>query len=385
MRAAAIEILTSGIAHDFNKLLAQIESHVTEGLGALQTGNPATIGHLEHARADTRAARKLVRQLATLIRKGSPLKETAAPGKIIRETAHFCTKGSTVHCTFNLPDNLWPARIDAISLSQAIQGIVARATQAMPEGGTIALRAENITLPPDADLPIQPGHHIRIAIADTGPAIAPDKLPRIFTPPHPGEHIPDRPGLAASFSIARDHGGHITATSSPGAGTHMEMYLPAHAKASHARLLSDQKSASIAKQSGRILIMDDDESMRQLLTHGLTRLGYETDQAANGDDAIALYRQAMQSAKPFSAVILDLVIPEGMDGKATLDQLVKLNPDVKAVVCSGLISSPCLTHYREHGFTAALPKPFSLRTLAATMSHLIPSHTTPPEQPHTHP
>lgn len=381
MRTTAIEILTGGIAHDFNSLLAQIKENVSQAISQLEPKETRTADCLKEAFSEAKNAQKLARHLAALIRKGTPLKESAAVAQIVRKTATFCTRRSAVRCVFDLPKGLWTARIGAISLSQAVQGIVMRAVQTMPGGGTITLHAENLTIPPDTELPIRPGHYIRITSTDTGPAIDPRELPRIFTPPFPDENVPARLGLSASFSIARHHGGHITASSRPDSGTCMEMVLPAHAKASGTH--TNRPLATIARQSGRILVMDDEAAMRHLLTHVLTRLGFETAQASNGAEAVDLYRQGIESGRPFAAILLDLIIPNGMNGKETLDQIVKLDPAVKAVVCSGFASSPFITHYREHGFAAALPKPFTIHTLAKTMSQLLPS--VPDPDPHKPP
>ena len=133
----------------------------------------------------------------------------------------------------------------------------------------------------------------------------------------------------------------------------------------------DDNPQSPANKGGRILLMDDEEMIRQFLKVALISAGYEVETAERGEEAIAIYREAKEAGKPFDVVILDLMIPGGMGGKETIAELLKIDPQVKSILSSGSTNNPVMTNYRDYGFLEVLEKPYSIEQLKEMLQQLI--------------
>jgi CheY-like chemotaxis protein len=176
-------------------------------------------------------------------------------------------------------------------------------------------------------------------------------------------------GLATTYSIINRHDGHITVESEVGVGTTFIIFLPAHEK--DIRKLEPIEIPKPEKPeffTGRILLMDDEKSIRKVTKHMLSRLGYNPDFAKEGKEAIELYKGAIESGNPFEAVILDLTIKEGMGGVETIKKLMEIDPQVRAIVSSGYSNDPVMTNFRKYGFIGALAKPYTKKDLSDTLN-----------------
>jgi CheY-like chemotaxis protein len=176
-------------------------------------------------------------------------------------------------------------------------------------------------------------------------------------------------GLATSHSIIKKHGGHIGVESQPGLGTTFRLYLPASSQEIPGTPVCEDDAA--IKGSGKVLVMDDQETLRKLLSLMLPQLGYEAVLTKDGDDAIRQYRKAKDSGTPFDAVILDLTVPGGSGGKETLKQLFEVDPEVKAIVSSGYSSDPIMSNFREFGFRGVVAKPYDIKELGEVLHKVI--------------
>ena len=162
--------------------------------------------------------------------------------------------------------------------------------------------------------------------------------------------------------------------SRPGHGTTFHVYLPASSEVPN-RLAVE---ASIPPGGGgRILVMDDDATVREMLTAVLSRLGYDADFAAEGREALHRYGAALADGRPYDLVVLDLTIPGGMGGKEAIGELLRLDPHVRAVVSSGYCDDPVLARYSEHGFAAVLPKPYGTQDLQRLLATVPPRDRIP--------
>ncbi len=179
-------------------------------------------------------------------------------------------------------------------------------------------------------------------------------------------------GLATVYSIINRHDGIIAIESKVGVGTTVFIYLPAYGEKIPdivpLKILMPEKPTAY---TGRVLLMDDEEQIRKLITQMITRMGYEIESAANGAETLVLYKEAIESGIPFDVVILDLTIKGGSGGKEIIKQLKKINPSVKAIVSSGYSNDPIMADFRRYGFEAALPKPVIGTSLKATLSKII--------------
>jgi PAS domain S-box-containing protein len=366
----SLGILAGGIAHDFNNLLTAIlgslsllrlESSLDDKLRALVN---------EAERASLRA-RDLTRQLLTFSRGGAPVKKSALLPELIRETARFPLHGSSVKPQFDLPPTLWPAEIDEGQISQVIHNLVINAIQAMPGGGTVTITARNVTLA-EAELPALPaGPYLKITISDTGIGIATEHLPKIFDPYFTTKQAGSGLGLATTYSIIKSHGGLVTVDSLLGHGSNFHLYLPAAPVVTSTPAPHHELSSPPLPRRGRILVMDDDDGVRAIAELMLHKMGFEVISARDGVEAIGLYQQSRQANDPFRALIIDLTIPGGMGGRDTIRELLAIDPQVKALVCSGYSHDPVMAHFRQYGFLGVVAKPFRYDDLERELTALL--------------
>ncbi len=179
-------------------------------------------------------------------------------------------------------------------------------------------------------------------------------------------------GLATCHSIIEKHNGLITVESEVAIGTTLFVYLPASEK----KMIVPQPVQKPVSEkpvvgSGKILMMDDERMLRKLIEQMLSPFGYEVELAQDGTEAVELYSSAMESGRPFDAVILDLTVKSGMGGKTAVQKLLEINPHVKAIVSSAYFNDPVMTDFKKYGFAAALTKPFTMKDLKDTLSEVL--------------
>ena len=376
----SVGILAGGIAHDFNNLLTTIMGRVSMAQLELDQQHPAFIELAGAERAALRA-KDLTRQLLTFSRGGSPIRKTASIEEIIRESAGFALRGSRVRYTVSAPHDLWLVDVDEGQISQVLHNLVINADQAMPEGGTITICCENIVLSGMTDSFLAPGKYVKIIVRDSGVGILKENLSKIFDPYFKTKQRGSGLGLATTYSIIQKHDGHIVVDSQPGTGSTFSILLPA---SSRPQLEKKPEEKELKRSSGKILIMDDDEDVRQTASDALQRLGYRVVTAEDGVQTIQLYQQAMQSGEGFDAVIMDLTIPGGMGGKETIKRLLTIDPEVKAIVSSGYSNDPIMAEYRKYGFAGVVSKPYVIRQLSDSVYRVI-TKGKPEEQVNEHP
>ena len=370
-RLQALGTLAGGIAHDFNNLLTVIMGNIT--LAMLDEKVMARVGDsLKEAEAGTHRARELTQQMLTFARGGDPIHEDFEILALLHETVALALSGARVRTEIHPQPGLHRVHADRAQIHRALLNLLAHSNLAMPDGGIIAIElAEALVATGDAT-PLAPGRYVRIRISDRGNAIPASRLPSIFDPYAAALEGGDRFGLATAYSIARKHGGHLAVESDQGVGTAFTLWLPAAESASATAASVPARDADPAALAGsRVLFMDDEESIRLLGTALLQQLQCDPVTVADGAACIAAYRDALTEGRPFDIVVMDLTIPGGMGGKETIVELRKIDPLVCAVVSSGYADDPVLARYREHGFAAAVPKPYEVERLAAALARAL--------------
>jgi CheY-like chemotaxis protein len=219
-----------------------------------------------------------------------------------------------------------------------------------------------------SDPPLAKGKYILISIMDHGTGITKKHLSKIFDPYFTTKKKGSGLGLSTSYSIVRSHGGHITAESFPGIGTTFKIYLPAFGEGT---LLPCAEDALLATGKGRILVMDDEEAVRDVARGMLEALGYSVTLAKDGTEAIDFYKAAMVNGEPFDSVLMDLTIPGGMGGMEAVKRILEFDSKVKAIVCSGYSNDTIMANYNSFGFRAVVPKPYSLKQLGGAISEVL--------------
>ena len=355
----SVGILAGGIAHDFNNLLTSILGNVSLAKSWAKKEDQ-TFRILENAEKASLQARNLTQQLLTFSKGGAPIKNTASIAGLVRDSADFAVIGSAVKCEISFPDGLWAVEVDSGQISQVINNLIINADQAMPEGGIIEVSGENIVISTKDALPLDDGNYVRISIKDQGVGISKEHLKKVFDPYFSTKQKGSGLGLATSYSIVKKHRGLITVKSEITVGTTFHIYLSASQK--EAIVKKDEKKIPLIGK-GRILVMDDQEVVKELADIALKSMGYEVELAEDGSKAIELYKKAKKSGNAFDAVIMDLTVPGGMGGKETIKKLLKIDSKVKGIVSSGYSNDPIMADFRKHGFVGFLAKPYQTEEL----------------------
>ena len=370
LRAQKLEsvgLLAGGIAHDFNNLLTAIVGNISLAKVQLPADNRAQTRLCEAEKASLRA-RDLTQQLLTFAKGGAPVRRCASVSDLIRETAGFALSGSNVRCEFAIDPDLHHSLIDQGQISQVIHNLIINADQSMPVGGTLRISCAEISLDESEVPPLGKGRYIRMEVRDQGVGIPAEHLPRIFDPFFSTKEKGRGLGLASAYSIVRNHDGQISVSSDPGKGTTFTIHLPVCCEEQEIKKDGEGK---IRGGSGRILVMDDEESVLVIAGELLAHFGYEAACASDGGEALTLYRNAKAAGNPFSAVIADLTIPGGMGGKEMAARLREIDPDVKVIVSSGYSNDPVLSDYRSFGFCGVISKPYMIDEVSATLAEVL--------------
>ncbi|MDI6792234.1 MAG: ATP-binding protein [bacterium] len=363
----SIGILAGGIAHDFNNILTAILGNISL---AKMYGKPEDKGFDKLTLAENASlrAKDLTGQLLAFARGGAPIKRPASIAELLKDTAGFILSGSNVKYQFSISDSLWPIECDVRQISQVINNLILNARDAMPEGGIIKVKAENIIVEAQSALPLQEGNYLKISIQDQGSGISKEILPKIFDPFFSTKHKRSGLGLAVSFAVIKRHQGYIYVTSKVGIGTTFDIYLPA---TEVGITIKEKETDEIVRGEGKILLMDDEEDIRKVTSGLLKAVGYEVDFAKDGAEAIEIYKKAKESAQPFKAVILDLTVPGSVGGRVAIRELIEFDPEVKAIVSSGYSTDPIMAGFREYGFSGVVVKPYKITELSQILHRVI--------------
>lgn len=363
----SVGLLAGGIAHDFNNILTVILGNITLARLFSKPGDKAYFRLTEAEKAALRA-QDLTRQLLTFAKGGTPVKATASIEDIVRESCAFVLMGSNVKPDAAIAKDLWNVEVDRGQISQVINNLIINADQAMPNGGTIRITATNQIIPEGKSPGWKPGKFIRISISDEGAGISKEHLPRIFDPYFTTKAEGTGLGLATSYSIVKKHDGMIKVESQLGKGTTFNVYLPASGQMT----AEDEDSADfIFTGSGKVLLMDDEPSIRELAGEMLAILGFEVVLAKDGAEAVELYKSHLNSSSPFTLVIMDLTVPGGMGGAEAIKLLRELDPFVRAIVSSGYSNDPILSQYGQHGFSGVVAKPYNVKDLSNAVARVL--------------
>jgi two-component system cell cycle sensor histidine kinase/response regulator CckA len=363
----SIGILAGGIAHDFNNLLTAILGNIS--LAKMYVMEKEVYTHLIEVEKASLRAKDLTQQLLTFSKGGAPVKKTTFIADLIKDSANFALRGSNVKCDFFISPDLWPAEVDEGQINQVINNLIINAHQAMPNGGTIQVQCDNVTINADSVLPLKAGYYVKISIKDNGTGISQENIQKIFDPYFTTKPNGSGFGLSTSYSIIKNHNGHISVESKSGTGTTFYIYLPASPKGFSVK----EKEDRLITGHGKILLMDDEETVRMVTGKMLRHLGYEVEFAKDGEEAIRLYKSAKKSGRPFDAVIMDLTVPGGMGGKEAIIKLNKIEPSVKAIVASGYFNDPVMAEFNKYGFCGVVSKPFTIVELSQALHRIFVS------------
>jgi len=358
----SIGVLAGGIAHDFNNILAIILGNINLSLMDAGLTDERIRKRLTNVEKTTLRAQRLTQQLLTFSKGGDPIKKVSSLENLIKEAAGFFLDSSKVAYQFDIPQDLWPAEIDKGQMSQVIQNILMNGCEAMPEGGKIVLSCRNILGEESENLRLGKGQrYVAISIADSGKGIPAADMDKIFDPYFSTKVDGNGLGLAICHSIVAKHDGYISVRSESDGGTIFTIYLPAHIP--QAAPASTPSPIVPDTVQARVMIMDDEELVRDMVEIMLKEMGHTPFVAENGGEALELYKKNWEAGTPIDIVIMDLTIPGAMGGKEAVQELLAFDRNAKAIVCSGYSNDPVMADARGHGFRAAIVKPYTYQGL----------------------
>ncbi len=363
----SVGILAGGIAHDFNNILTIILGNVSLAQMDVPVGSQSA-QRLSEAKKASQRAKDLTQQLLTFSKGGAPIRKTVSIVGLIKDSVSFASRGSNVKCEISIAEDLWPVDVDEGQMSQVINNLMINAEQAMPEGGVVRIKAENIVVEADGFLPLKAGRHVKISIRDEGIGVPHESLSKIFDPYFTTKQKGSGLGLATSYSIIKNHSGLITVESEVCVGTIFYIYLPA---SQHSIQVKESEKSETIAGKGKILVMDDEAQVREIAGKMLTRFGYEVGFASDGAEAIRLYKRAKKSGRPFDALIMDLTVPGGMGGREAIKKLMAIDPGVKVIVSSGYSNDPVIAQFQKYGFQGLLAKPYEFEELSRTLNEVL--------------
>jgi PAS domain S-box-containing protein len=362
----SLGLLAGGIAHDFNNILTGIMGNISFARLVIDESHPAYIPLANTEKASLRAA-DLAKQLLVFAKGGQPVKKPVSLQKVVDETIMLALSGTKVKGIVDFPVALHTVEVDEGQINQCFHNIILNAVHAMPAGGKLVIRGENVRL--DAPMESIGRDYVLISFTDEGCGISEANQKKIFDPYFSTKTGGNGLGLASTHAIIARHGGRIAVESTVGSGTTFSVYLPSTGNCQREK--SERESVKVMSgNDGHILVMDDEEMVRDLVTLTLGHIGYTVENCGNGEEAISRYRLAKAAGTPFSLVIMDLTIPGGMGGVEAARRILDFDPAANLIVSSGYSDDPVMANFEEYGFCAAIQKPYKVTTLAKILAGL---------------
>lgn len=359
----SIGVLAGGIAHDFNNLLGGIFGYMELAKKGIASG-AAAAKHLDAALGVFDRAKDLTHQMLTFSKGGSPLRKVGALAPVIERNVSFALSGSTVACRYHL-ENLWLCDFDENQMGQVFNNIAINAIEAMPMGGTIDIFGANVQIGDGERHPLKAGRYVRISVVDTGVGIPRELHERIFDPFFTTKQKGNGLGLSICYSIMQKHQGCIEVESAPGKGTAFQLFIPA----------SDAESIEglpvripTHKGSGVVLIMDDEDYIREVVGELFRKMGYNTRDAENGEQALKILANMQEEGQAARFALLDLTIPGGAGGKQIIGEIRQKYSRMPVFAASGYSQDPIMAKPTAFGFTDSIRKPFNELNLAEMLN-----------------
>ncbi len=364
----SLGVLAGGIAHDFNNILQGILGNISIAKTYIDEWDKA-FGILADVEKAALRAKGLARKLLTFSMGGEPVKGPVNIDELLKESASMVLRGSNAGCEVSSRKGLWAVEADEGQIGQALCNIIQNAGQATRDRGAVRLSAENVDAEEDSGR-LRKGRYVMITVEDSGCGIPSDSLAKIFDPFFTTKDNAAGLGLSVAYSIIKKHGGHIDVSSRPGVGTTARIYLPASAKAQETWPKAADKAAGGRM---RVLVMDDEEIVRDVVGEMLLMLGYTPEFAKSGKEALDMYKRSMAKGDPFAVVIMDLTVPGGMGGKEAIKKLLEMDPKARAIVSSGYSSDQVMSDYGSYGFKGVISKPYRVGDFRKALDEALSS------------
>ncbi len=368
----SIEILTGGLAHDFNNIITAILGNISMSMASIDEDHPAYSFLLPAKEASLRA-KELTQKLQHFSRETSPTCSLSSVADIVTDSVNSTIIDEQISIEYQFDKNLWLAEVDFEQIRKALTHLIENSQQAMPEGGVVYISCRNFTNNGEI-AGLKAEYYVQVKVSDTGYGIPADIMDKIFDPYFTTKARDSKQGsglgLATVHSVVKRHKGQISVASVEGCGATFTMYLPASPgkKAALKDVTAKSEGETVVSRKGSVLVMDDDESVLDIIGQMLTLGGYEVELVANGEEAVRCYSEQLAEGTPFDVAILDLNVPDGMGGADAAREIAVFHEEAKIIASSGDSVDPVMQNYAEHGFSAAIGKPFDFTELLRTIA-----------------
>jgi len=370
-RMESIGTLAGGIAHDLNNILSPILMAID--MLQLKSADEASRKWLEVLRSNAERGGNMVRQVLSFARGVEGQRVALQPRHLIKEIVKILreTLPKSIEINFNIADDLWIISADATQIHQVLMNLSVNARDAMPEGGSITIKAENTYVDENyarMQLEAKAGRFVLIAVSDTGPGMSPEIQSRIFEPFFTTKEMTKGTGLGLStaLSIVKSHGGFINVYSELHRGSQFSVYLPAIETAEAVEAAALRADLPLGKGE-LVLVVDDEDSIREITRGTLETFGYQVLTANDGTEALAIYADRKNE---IAVVLTDMVMPF-MDGPAMIRALQRMNPHVRIIAASGLGTTQRAGEGALEGVSVFLTKPYTAEKLLKTLAQVL--------------
>ena len=370
-RMESIGTLAGGIAHDLNNVLSPILMAID--MLQLKATDEASKKWLDVLRTNAERGGNMVHQVLSFARGVEGERVALQPKHLIKEIVKILreTLPKSIEISFQIPDDLWIISADATQVHQVLMNLCVNARDAMPEGGSISIKAENVFVDENyarMHIEAKAGRFVVVSVSDTGPGMTTEIQSRIFEPFFTTKEMTKGTGLGLStaLTIVKSHGGFINVYSELHKGSHFALYLPA--LDAPGTVESGALQTDLPLGNGElILVVDDEESIREITRGTLETFGYTVLTASDGTEALALYADKKNE---IAIVLTDMVMPF-MDGPATIRALQRMNPQVRIIAASGLGAGQRAGEGTLEGVSVFLNKPYTAEKLLRALAQVL--------------
>ncbi len=365
-RMESIGRLAGGVAHDFNNLLVVILGHAELLLNRPAAADPVVGDSLREIRKAGERAANLTRQLLAFGRKQVLTIKTIDLNRVIAEFEGMLTRliQESIDVTTHLAPDLGSVKADPFQIEQILLNLCINARDAMPDGGRLTIGTTNVSLDEEyakSHTGVRPGPHVMLAVSDTGSGMDAETVGKIFDPFYTTKEKGKGTGLGLStvYGIVKQHGGNIWVYSEPGRGTTFKVYLPRVDEPAEEEETAPPASVRPSRDPETVLVVEDEDTVRDLVCRMLSEAGYNVIEARRGPEAIRLAKER----KTIHLLLTDVIMPE-MSGRIVRDEVTALHPDVKVLYMSGYTDNVVAHQGVLEAGIHFLQKPFTARALA---------------------
>ena len=370
-RMETLALLAGGIAHDFKNMLTGVIGNLSLARQQVDDGElGARIGDAIEA---SQKGQEMAEHLLFFARGDGGERTEADVGRLLQKTAQLCTGGgSEAQCQVLLGENLWSATINVTRISQVISNLIFNARQAMNDQGIFQAKLTNVQLHESEGESLPAGPYLRLDVMDHGCGIPEEKMQEIFTLFYTTKDKGSGFGLATCQSVVREHGGSIGVVSKEGRGSRFTVYLPATGHEFSGEKDTKVGSKDFYRGMGRsILVVDDDPMILNTIQAILKHLNFTSVGVSSGEEGVSFFQRHYRDGTPFSAVLMDLTLPGGINGEQATRRILDIDPDARVIASSGYLSDPVNEEQREKGFVGALSKPYDISMVSDVLREVL--------------